>query len=95
VARVCREAYPDPSQWDQKSEYFDTRATKENPWPMVDVEFVERFPTFVTMDSIKARPELENMILLHNTRLSVQPLTAEQFEIICQMGRSVVTSQPR
>lgn len=89
VARVCREAYPDFTQWDKKSDYYEPKATKEKPyWYMVDVEFVEKFPHFVSMDEIKGQPELEDMVLLKRGRLSVQPVAKKQFEIICRLGES-------
>jgi len=88
IAHVCRESYPDFTQWDTKSAYYDPRGTKEKPyWYMVDVEFVEKFPHLVTLDEMRANPALEGLIVLKVGRLSVQPVSPEHFKIICEMGR--------
>ncbi len=89
VSRVHREAYPDFTQWDKKSDYFDPRATKENPlWFMVDVEFVEKFPHPVSLDELKGRPDLEGMLAVKKgIRLSVQPVSQDHFEIIRRLGQ--------
>jgi predicted RNA-binding protein with PUA-like domain len=87
LARVCREAYPDFTQWDKKSDYHDPRATKEKPfWFMVDVEFVEKFKRVVTLEELRGNPRLEGMVVLKKGRLSVQPVSAEHFQIVKKMG---------
>ena len=54
VARITKEACPDPHQWDPKSKYYDAKSTQENPrWSMVDVEFVEKLPNMVSLDTMK------------------------------------------
>ncbi len=91
LCRVCREAYPDPSQFDPKSKYFDPKSTPEDPrWSMVDVEFVSRLPRQVTLDDIKAEPALGEMVLVKRSRLSVQPVTREELELIVRMGGGTV-----
>ncbi len=76
LCRVVREAYPDHTQFDRKSEYYDARAKKDAPrWFMVDVEFVERFPVMVTLADMKSDPELATMLVIRRgQRLSVQPV---------------------
>jgi predicted RNA-binding protein with PUA-like domain len=88
LARVCRAAYPDFTSWDPKSKYYDAKSTAEKPrWSMVDVEFVEKFPRFVPLDELRQTKGLEEMLLLRRgMRLSVQPVTARQFDIICRLG---------
>ena len=54
---------------------------------MVDVEFVEAFPEVVTLNEIKAKAELAEMALVKRARLSVQPVTKEEFQVIRKMGR--------
>jgi len=89
LARVCREAYPDFTAWDKKSDTYDPRSSKENPlWVMVDVEFVEKFPHLVTLEEIKSSPQSEGMILIKRGRLSVQPVEKRHFDWICRIGRS-------
>lgn len=88
VARVSKEAYPDPHQWDPKSKYYDAKSTKEDPrWSMVDVEFVEKLPTMVPLDTLKAAKGLEEMVVIKRGRLSVQPVRAKEFEIVKRLGK--------
>jgi predicted RNA-binding protein with PUA-like domain len=89
LARVSRTAYPDPTQFDQTSEYHDPKSTPDAPrWFMVEVEFVEKFPTFVPLPELRETPGLEDMLLLRRgMRLSVQPVTRKQFDRICKLGR--------
>src|SRR5690349_14931515 len=55
LARVARSGYPDPSARDPGSEYFDAKASDEDPrWYMVDVEFEEAFPRVITLDELRA-----------------------------------------
>ncbi|HEV2149983.1 MAG TPA: EVE domain-containing protein [Longimicrobiaceae bacterium] len=88
IARVSREGYPDPTALDPESDYFDPKASPEDPrWFMVDVEFVEAFPELVPLDVIRGTPGLAAMPLVNRSRLSVQPVTAEEFETIAALGR--------
>ena len=87
IVRVCREAYPDLSQFDGKSDYFDPKSDPEDPrWSLVDVEFVARFPKMVTLDDVKAEKSLAGMELLRFGRLSVQSVTKGQFDKIRKLG---------
>ncbi len=78
LARVAREAYTDPTQFDPKSEYYDPKSKKDAPrWMMVDVEIVEKLPRIVTLAEIKDDPELAGMLVTKKgMRLSVQPVEA-------------------
>ena len=88
LARVCKAAYPDHFAFDKKSQYFDPKSKTENPtWFMVDVEFVAKFPTVVPLSELKQARELEGMVLLQRgSRLSIQPVSAEQFAFIKKLG---------
>ena len=88
VAKVCREAYPDFTAQDPSSNYVDPKASPENPrWMMVDIEAVEALPEIVELGGMRECAELEGMPLLQRgQRLSVQPVSAEHFAIVCQMG---------
>jgi predicted RNA-binding protein with PUA-like domain len=90
LSRVVREAYPDHTQFDRKSEYYDPRAKKDDPrWFMVDVEFVERFPRMVTLAEIKADPALATMLVVRRgQRLSVQPVEASHMRHILELARA-------
>ena len=89
LARVCKEAYPDFTAWDPRSKYHDPKSTPEDPrWFMVDVEFVEKFPRLVPLDELRETPGLEDMLVIRRgMRLSVQPVTARQLQIISKLGR--------
>jgi predicted RNA-binding protein with PUA-like domain len=88
TARVVKEAYPDPTQFDPKSEYFDPDAKPDDPrWLLVDIEFVEAFPHPVTLDELRKMPALKNMVLLRRGRLSVQPVAPAEWEVIVRRGR--------
>ncbi len=87
LAQVVREAYPDFTAWDPNSSYFDARSTPDAPrWLMVDIRFLRRFPRTVTLEEIRAEPALQEMVLVKNSRLSVQPVEPEQFELIVRMA---------
>lgn len=89
IARVASEPYPDPTQFDPESRYHDEKATEEEPrWYLVDVAFVEKFPALVPLPRIRERPELAEMVLVRRARLSVQPVRAEEFALVREMGRS-------
>lgn len=81
IARVCREAYPDPTQFDPKSAYFDPGARREAPrWMTVDVEFVEKLRHPVPLATLRKDGRLAGMPLLQKgQRLSVQPVSPAHF----------------
>ena len=87
IARVCKEGYPDHTAQDPSSNYFDPKATQEDPrWMMVDIEPVIELSK-VELSDLRLNPELEGMPLLRRgQRLSVQPVPPEHFEIVCRMG---------
>ena len=65
LGKVARHAYPDPTQFDPTSDYYDKRASKEKPlWYMVDVAFVKKLKEPITLKNIRERKELSTMKLL-------------------------------
>ena len=89
IGEVLENNIPDETALNKKDDYFDPKATKEkNPWVSPRVKFVEKFKRIVTLDEIKKEKRLADMILLKIPRLSVQPVTKEQFELICKMSRT-------
>lgn len=73
IVEVVAEAHPD--------------STTDDPrWECVDVAAVQALPNPVTLDDVKSEPKLEKMILVNNSRLSVQPVTEEEWSIICHLG---------
>jgi predicted RNA-binding protein with PUA-like domain len=89
LAEVTRAGYPDPTQFDSRSEYHDPDATPDAPrWFMVDIRFSEKFARFVPLDELRASAELKEMVLLRRgSRLSVQPVSPAEWKAIVTMGR--------
>ncbi len=73
VVEVCAEIHPDST-------------TEDDRWECVDIKAVGPFPTPVSLIDIKGDPRLSEMVLVKNSRLSVQPVTEEEWTAICQMG---------
>ena len=84
IAEVATDAYPDPSQFDPKSKYFDPGSSRDNPrWMLVDVTFVKKLKRTISLDELKADPVLDGMALLRKgNRLSVMPVEAAHWEYI-------------
>jgi predicted RNA-binding protein with PUA-like domain len=83
VAEIASGPYPDHTQFDPKSKYHDPKSDPDNPrWIMVDVKVVEKLPRMVSLPELREYPELAEMVLLNRSRLSVQPVTREQYEFI-------------
>jgi predicted RNA-binding protein with PUA-like domain len=90
LARVASAAYPDPTQFDPKNEYYDPKATAEAPrWFVVDVAFEEKFPRLVTLAELKAERSLKDMLVVQKgQRLSVQPVEPKHFKKVLAMAGS-------
>ena len=84
IAEVATDAYPDPSQFDPKSKYFDPGSSRDNPrWMLVDVKFVKKFKRTISLDEMKSDPALDGMALLRKgNRLSVMPVEATHWRHI-------------
>lgn len=87
LARVCKESHPDPSQFENTSEYYDPKSTQVNPrWFMVEVEFVEKFDRVITLAELKSKKELETMpVVQKGSRLSINPVTEKEYKTILAM----------
>ncbi len=89
IAKVVKKAYPDPAQFNPESDYYDPKANKEEPrWYAVDIQFEEKFPEVVPLKAIKQQPELEEMVLLKQGRLSVQPVKAQEWKKILKLAQA-------
>lgn len=86
IARVVRTAYPDPSQFDTTSVYFDGKSNPQSPrWVAVDVIFKEKLPAIISLDKLKSLAKLSELPLVQRgSRLSVMPVTPEQWQSILQ-----------
>lgn len=84
IAEVASDAYPDPSQFDPKSKYFDAGSSRDNPrWMLVDVKFVKKLKRVITLDELKNHPSIADMRLLRKgNRLSVMPVEAKEWRYI-------------
>jgi predicted RNA-binding protein with PUA-like domain len=84
IARVASDAYPDPSQFDPNSKYFDPASSRAEPrWMLVDVAFVRKLKRTITLKELQARPELAGMALVRKgNRLSVMPVAADEWQAV-------------
>jgi predicted RNA-binding protein with PUA-like domain len=84
VAEVVRQAYPDHTAFDPNSEHPDPKSTPEKPrWLMVDVKFVKKFSSILSLDQLKGYPQLANMPLLRKgNRLSILPVQPLEWQFI-------------
>ncbi|MDZ7715666.1 MAG: EVE domain-containing protein [Balneolaceae bacterium] len=84
---VASEPYPDPTQFDPDSKYFDEKSSEEDPtWKLVDVKFVQKFDNPVTRDAIKEEESLQDMVILNRYRLSITPVTEAEWKKIHEMA---------
>jgi predicted RNA-binding protein with PUA-like domain len=83
IAKVASRAYPDATQFDRASEYFDAAATAEKPrWLHVDVQALRRIE-LITLAELRSHPQLADLVILRRgNRLSITPVTAAQWEFI-------------
>ncbi len=88
VMRICRTAYPDDTQFDKSSKYFDKRATLTKPiWYRVDVELIKKFPHFIPLSVLRSRDDLADLKCLERgSRLSITPVSAVHFRLIEHLG---------
>ena len=88
TCEVVREAYPDESQFDRKSEMHDPKSTRELPtWSTVDLKAVRALPRPVTLTAMRGVAGLEKMELLRKgSRLSVMPVTAGEWQVVCELA---------
>lgn len=89
IAEVARDAYPDPTQFDPQSHYYDEGSKPADPrWSTVDVRWVETFPTLIPLETLKNDPALTGLeVTRKGTRLSVHPVSDAHFARILELGR--------
>jgi len=88
VMKIASKPYPDPTQFDPADVCFDPKASAEKPiWILVDVEWEREFEHFVPLETLRAEPALAEMLTLRRgNRLSITPVTAEEFAAVCRLG---------
>jgi len=84
IAEVAETAYPDPTQFDKKSDYYDAASKREEPrWSLVDVKFKRKLKRVIPLSELKDRRELDGFALLaRGNRLSVLPVSKPQWDFI-------------
>jgi predicted RNA-binding protein with PUA-like domain len=89
VMEIVGGAYPDPTQFNKKSEYYDPKSPKDNPrWLARDVVFREKFKRTISLAELRETPGLEDMMVVRKgQRLSVMPVTPEEFEIVLRLAK--------
>ncbi len=89
LARISKEAVEDLTQFDKKSKYFDEKASPERPrWYCVEVEYKAHFDRPVSLQEIKETKALKDMLVIQKgQRLSIQPVTKKEFDIVCKMSK--------
>jgi len=89
LATVASEAYPDRTQFDPKSDYFDPKATQENPrWLLVDVKFDRKLKRTISLDEIRQQADALGEgfpLIARGNRLSILPVTAAQWKVLLAM----------
>ena len=87
IMEIARGAYPDFTAWDPRSDYRDSNSTPDKPiWYMVDVRFKRKLGRLIPLAELKANRALKDMLLLRRgTRLSIQPVTAREWNAILAM----------
>jgi len=86
LAEVASAAYPDATQFDKKSKYYDDKSTREEPrWMNVDVKLIKK-TRLLSLDEMRAAPALATMrVLQRGNRLSITPVTADEWRAVCKL----------
>lgn len=94
VAEVVGESYPDPTAFDKQDKHYDPKSKAEDPtWMLVDLKHVETFAVPVDRETLSADKALSKMMLMQRgSRLSVQPVTAQEFKAVQRLAKRVARS---
>ena len=89
IAKIVKEAYPDHTAFDPDSPYFDPKSNPENPrWMMVDVQFQEKFPRLISLDTLKTLPALHDCALIRKgNRLSIMPISQAGWNAVLKIAK--------
>ena len=87
IAEVVKAAYPDKTQFNKKSKYYDAKSNHDDPrWFLVEIAYRSHLGRFVGLPELRESKGLEDMVLLNRSRLSIQPVTAKQWRVITKLG---------
>jgi predicted RNA-binding protein with PUA-like domain len=89
IVKIASQAYPDPTQFDPRSRYFDPKSSEENPrWFLVDVAFERKLERPVTLQEIKEQPSLADFTLTRRgNRLSVFPVSEAHWQAVLDLEK--------
>lgn len=87
---IVSDPYPDPTQWDPESHYYDPKSPKDNPrWFVRDVKFRSKFPRIISLAELKEVKGLEEMLVIRKgQRLSIMPVTKKEWDIVNKLAES-------
>ena len=87
IAKVASEPYPDPTQFDTESRYYDPKSSRQDPrWCLVDIAYVRKLKRPITLTSLKEHPGLQAMVLTRRgNRLSIMPVTDHEWDIVLSL----------
>jgi predicted RNA-binding protein with PUA-like domain len=87
ISEVVRAGYPDDTAFDPNDDHYDPKSSPGKPtWYRVDLKFVKAFPSVIPIQVLRKIPGLQKMVLFRNGRLSVQPVTKKEWEIILPLA---------
>ena len=87
-AKVVSPPYPDPLQFNPESKYYDPKSDHENPrWCCLDIQYQAHAKSFTSLKEIKATTVLENMVLIKQGRLSIQPVTKSEWDCLIKLTK--------
>lgn len=87
IAKVASKPYPDPTQFDPDSKYYDAKSAEDDPrWILVDLEFVRKTQRPIPLTELKSHPGLDDMLLTRRgNRLSIMPVTDDEWDIVLSL----------
>mgnify|MGYP003682949403 CR=1 FL=1 len=87
IAEVIKESHPDYTCWDESSDYYDPKSTKDDPrWFMVTVKWIETFDRIIPLTEIKTNKQLQGMLLIKKgNRLSITPVKKSEYDLILKL----------
>lgn len=89
IAQVVKTAYPDPSQFDTNSKYYDEKSTTDSPrWVSVDIQYVKPLNKMLTLAEIKKLEQFNDMVLVNRGRLSIQPVSESEWTEVLKLTKT-------
>jgi len=85
LVEIVKSAYPDHTQFDPEADHYDPMSTLANPrWVMVDVKFLRKFDRVLSLKELRENPLFSSLVILRKgSRLSITPVTIEEYQAIC------------